>query len=65
MKKLTGCFFLTGDIDKIDLCVVGIEVHLYLYLVFYLSQFSRLKSIVFTEQLAIGQQITFDKSVII
>ena len=57
-------FLPTGSIDKIDPCAAGIEVHLPT-IIFHLNYFNILKSDLYMENSAVGQQITLNKSVII
>ena len=58
------CFLLTDNIDKIALCMAGIEVHFY-HLVPHigLEHFNALKSVLCIEKSAIGQVITLNISV--
>ena len=58
-------FLPTNNIDKIDLCVAGIEVHFH-YLAPHIDQkhFNAWKSILYVEKSAVGQVITLNKSVI-
>lgn len=63
MRKSMRCFLLTGGIDKMNLCVVGIKMHH--YLVFCLDYFNTLKSVLYIEQLAIGSLIILNTSMII
>lgn len=59
-------FFLPiGNINKIELYMVDIKVHIYSHLVFYFGNFNILKSVLCIKQLAIGQLIILNKSVII
>lgn len=54
MGTLIRYFLPNGSIDKINLCIVGIKVHLYSYLISCLGHFNTLRSILCMEQLAIG-----------
>lgn len=59
------CFLPTGGIDKMDLCMVGIKVHLYPHLIFYFGYFNALRNVLYMKSLAISQLTIFIKSVII
>ena len=62
--KMIRCFLPTGNIDGIDLCVAGIEVHLH-YLAPHIGQehFNVLTSALYIEKSIVGQVITLNKSV--
>lgn len=62
--KIVRCFLSTGSIDGISLCAGSIEVQLY-HLVLHIGQkhFNALKSVLYVEKSAVGQVITFNKSV--
>lgn len=64
--NITRCFLSTGNIDKIDRCMAGIEVHLQ-HLVSHISQkyFNILKSALCVENLVVSQVMRLNKSVII
>lgn len=55
--RMIKCFLLTSSIDNINLYTVGIKVHLYLYLTFYLQKkyINMLKNVLFIEKLAVSQ----------
>lgn len=56
------CSVPTNSIDKIDLCVTGIEIY-FSTIVFHLSHFNTLKSVLYIEKLANDQQIILNNSV--
>lgn len=60
-------FLLIDNIDQMHLCVISIEIYIHLYLAFYLNQeyIDILKIVLFIENLAISQLITFNNSMII
>ena len=64
--KMMKCFLSTSNIDEIDLCVAGIEVHLY-HLTPHIGRehFNVLKSALCMEKLVVGQVITLNKNVMI
>lgn len=59
-------FLLTGNINKIDLYIVGIKIYLY-YLIFHISQkyFNILKNALYIKKLIISQIIIFNRNMII
>ncbi len=61
--KMMRCFSPIGNIDGIDLCVAGIEVHPHLSLVSHLGQSNTPKSVLYVKKSAVGQQIILIKSV--
>lgn len=65
IRKSIRNFLLISNINKINLCIIGIKIHIYPYVIFHLSNFNILKSVLYTEQLAISQLIILNKSVII
>ena len=58
------CFLPANNINKIDLCVAGIEIHLH-HLVAHISQkdFNALKNVLYIERSAVSQVLIFNKSV--
>lgn len=64
--RMMRSFLSTGNINKIDLYMVGIEVYLH-YSTSYINQkhFNILKSASCVEKLIVGQVITLNKSVMI
>lgn len=64
IERMIRCFLPTSKIDKIDLCVNGIEIHLH-YLVSHISQefFDVLTNTLYVEKSVVSQVITFNKSV--
>lgn len=64
--KLIRCFSSINNINKMDL-YIGIKVHFYFHLVFYLDQkyLNVLKNVLFAENWAVNQRIKLNKSVII
>lgn len=57
------CFLPTGNINKIDLCMASIEVHLFI-IILYLGYFYAISNVFCAKKLAIGQQIIFNSSII-
>lgn len=47
-KKLIKYFLLTNGINKINICVIGIEIYFYI-LIFHLNHFNKLKSGLYAE----------------
>lgn len=47
-------FLLINNIDKIDLYMIDIKKHIYLYLILYFGYFNILKSVLYIEKLAIS-----------
>ena len=77
-RKMISCFLPIANIDKINLCVVGIEEHLihpriylsyfiHLYFIVYLGQkhFNISKSVLYIKKLAVGLLIIPNRSIII
>lgn len=64
MRKMTRCFLSTGSINGIDLYMAGIKMHFYPPPISYLDQSNILKSVLYMEKSAIGQQIIPSKSMI-
>ena len=58
------CFSLISNIDSIDLYVANIEVYLHLLPISHLGQSNILKSVLYMEKSAIGQQIILSRSII-
>lgn len=67
MKKMIRYFLLTTNINRIDLCVASIEMHIYYHFVFHIGQkhLNALRSILYLEKSAIGQLITLNNSMMI
>lgn len=63
IQKIARYFLLIGNIDGIDLCMAGIEVHPYFYPVSYFGQFNILKTVLYMEKSDVGQQTIFSKNV--
>ena len=60
------CFLPTGNIDGIDLCVAGIEVHLHHFTSHIgWEHFNVLRNTLCVEKLVVGQVITLNKNVMI
>lgn len=64
--RMIRCSLLTGNINKIDLYMASIKVHLY-HFALYIGQkyLNVLKSTLYVKKLVVGQVIIFNKSVII
>ena len=64
IRRLTRCFLTIDTINKIDLCMTGIEAYSYLSPVSHFGQSNISKSVLYVKKLAVAQQIIFNKSMI-
>lgn len=65
MKMMMGYFLLDANIDKIDLCMIGIKMQIHYYLICCIGQeyFTTSRNILCTKKSAVSRLIILSKSV--